>query len=68
MQKIILWLTEHDNVINITPLPPTKGRHYLLVPGAADCAPTPLILIYLAIAANEVFFVIVTVTLGKFPL
>jgi len=30
-QKIIPWLTEYDDVINITS------------PGAADCAPTPLV-------------------------
>jgi len=46
-QKIIPWLTEHDGVINITSLPGAhiRGRHFLLGPGAADCAPTPLLVI-----------------------
>jgi len=41
-QKIIPWLTDHDDVINIAALP-APGRHFLLGPGAADCAPTPLV-------------------------
>jgi len=40
-QKIIPWFTEHDEVINITPLP-SPGAAFLLGLGAADCAPTPL--------------------------
>jgi len=34
-QKIIPWLTENDDIINITP---TRWRHFLLGPGAADCS------------------------------
>jgi len=39
-QKIMPWLTEHDDVVNVTP---TRGRQFLLGPGTADCAPKPLV-------------------------